>query len=284
MKKKCCNNLGFTLVELIVTMAIMVIVGGAITSFVVTAQRNYNSGSAETDLQYEAQLVVNQLQDLMIDSARGISYSFNGTLADGTTASNANIFADTDSSILGAQVVDTKSLYIYDETEYYALEWNQAQRKVYFSSFESNGTPIEQNQLLAEFVTGFSVDLRDISSNNTVKYILTLEKEGTGKTYTTSHKIKLRNEVLVNAALADIYVPGEGAPVADRILLSTSPIRLWPGESAHVSSSVISDAGGIPSQNVVWKVAGLAESTTYPGGIDMSEMQSTFSTDRKSVV
>ena len=271
LRKWLRDNNGYTLVELIVTIGVMAIVGGAIAAFVVTAQRNYNYGSAETDLQYEAQLVVNQLQDLVMDSI-GLTYSFDGTLADGSAASNSNIFADTDSEILGAQVVDTKSLYVYAKTEYYVLEWNQAEKKIYFSSYDTAGNPIETDQLLAEFVTGFSVDLRDISDNNTVKFTLTLEKEGTERKYTTSHKIKLRNEVLVNKELSDIYSAVENIPIVSRILVNPPYLRLWPGEAANVSASVISSNGGIPSQNVIWKITGLAESVDRPNGKDMSEM------------
>ena len=204
LRKWLRDNNGYTLVELIVTIGVMAIVGGAIAAFVVTAQRNYNYGSAETDLQYEAQLVVNQLQDLVMDSI-GLTYSFDGTLADGSAASNSNIFADTDSEILGAQVVDTKSLYVYAKTEYYVLEWNQAEKKIYFSSYDTAGNPIEVNQLLAEFVTDFSVDLGETAENNTLMFTLNFEKEGAEKAYTTSHKIKLRNEILINASLVEVY-------------------------------------------------------------------------------
>lgn len=267
MRKWLFNNKGFTLVELVVTIAIMTVVGGAITAFIVTSQKNFNSGSAEAELQYEAQLVENQLQDLLIDSARGISYSFNGQLADGSIASNSNIFADTDSDILNAQVVDTKSLYIYNEKEYYVLEWVQAEKKIYFSSYiydpDSDTSTIKDNrQLLAEFVTGFSVDLRDVSKNHTVKYVIHLEKTETGKEYTTSHKIKLRNEVLVNIAPKDIYTPEETPAVAGRIILNPPSFKMWPGESANISASVTSTVagGGIPSQNVIWEITRLEDS------------------------
>lgn len=206
MVKKCLrDNVGYTLVELVATIAVMAIVGGVITAFVVTVQKNYNSGLAEADLQYEAQLVTNQLQDLLMNSTRGISYSYSGTMADGSAISESYILADTDSDIADAEAVESKYLYVYDQTEYYVLEWKRSEKKIYFSSYDTAGNPIEVNQLLAEFVTDFSVDLGETAENNTLMFTLNFEKEGAEKAYTTSHKIKLRNEILINASLVEVY-------------------------------------------------------------------------------
>lgn len=206
MVKKCLrDNVGYTLVELVATIAVMAIVGGVITAFVVTVQKNYNSGLAEADLQYEAQLVTNQLQDLLMNSTRGISYSYSGTMADGSAISESYILADTDSDIADAEAVESKYLYVYDQTEYYVLEWKRSEKKIYFSSYDTAGNSIEVNQLLAEFVTDFSVDLGETAENNTLMFTLNFEKEGAEKAYTTSHKIKLRNEILINASLVEVY-------------------------------------------------------------------------------
>lgn len=253
MKRFRLKNKGITLVELIITVAIMTIVGGAITSFVVVAQKNYNSGSADTDLQYEAQMVVNQLQDLIIDTARGISYQYNDE------AMSKSVYILDESEIPSEAVTETRSLYIYDQDVYYELKWDPDSEEVRFLEYDKDGNLMpgisSGGELLAQFVTAFSVDLRDLAENRTVTYVLTLSKDAVGKTYTTSHKIKLRNEILVNVDRGVIYVPEEEPAVIDSIIVSPSLAYVWPGESVRLSHRVTSSNGVVPSQSVAWEIA-----------------------------
>lgn len=257
------KNKGVTLVELIVTIALMTIVGGAITSFVVVSQRNYNSGSAETDLQYEVQMVSNQLQDLLIDTARGVSYTYNSQLADGSVQ---DLYIKSDDEMNPSNILETKSLFVYEKDCYYELRWDKDKKEIRFFQYATDGTlksTSTEGDLLAQFVSSFSVDLRDVLENRTIKYSILLEKEGTGKEYSTSNKLKLRNEVLVNAALAEIYIPEEVAVIPDKILMSPAVVYAWPesvnaatGNVAYLSSTVTSSTGGVPSQNVIWTING----------------------------
>lgn len=251
------------MVELLVVIAIMAIVGGSITSFVIVSQKNYNSGTAEVDLQYEAQLVANQLQDLLIDTARGISYSYDRKLADGTEEDR--LVAD-DSQIGAEDVVSTKSLYIYNVDKFYRLLWNQEKNEIRFFTYDVSAPDVPEGapegELLAEFVTGFSVDLREVSENRTVKYVISFTKQGSGQTYTTSHKIKLRNEVLVNASMDAIYVPDENEIIPNAILITPSELTLWPGEGAGVYARVTAAGGAVPSQSVIWRIDGARDAST----------------------
>ncbi len=197
------NNKGVSLVELIVTIAIMSIVGGVITAFVVVSQRNYNSGSAETDLQYEAQLVVNQMQDLLMDTSKGVSYSYQ--------SGGSSQYIKDDSEIPSGQAVTGKSLFVYNKDVYYELRWNAATKEIRLLQFDSVGGSFSlsslsaEGDLLGEFISDFQVDLRDTSDNGTVKYVIHMEKSGTNRSYRTAHQIRLRNKVMVNAASAEVY-------------------------------------------------------------------------------
>ena len=69
------KNAGFTLVELIVVMAIMGLVGLAVAGFIGTSANQYKSASKEVDLQYESQIVMNQLGDLVQSATKVTTYN-----------------------------------------------------------------------------------------------------------------------------------------------------------------------------------------------------------------
>ena len=59
---------GYTLVELIISMAILAIVGGAITLLMQSGTRSYSNTKAELDLQMESQKVMEQLSTMIMES------------------------------------------------------------------------------------------------------------------------------------------------------------------------------------------------------------------------
>lgn len=67
------NNKGFTLIELIVALAVMSIVMVEIFTLMSNSSVLYRKGSAEVDLQAEAQQLIQQMEELMIDCNNSIS-------------------------------------------------------------------------------------------------------------------------------------------------------------------------------------------------------------------
>ena len=59
---------GFTLVELIISMAILAIVGGAITLMMQSGSRSYSNTKAELDLQMESQTLMAQMSTMIMES------------------------------------------------------------------------------------------------------------------------------------------------------------------------------------------------------------------------
>ncbi|MEG0805830.1 MAG: type II secretion system protein [Lachnospiraceae bacterium] len=66
------NKEGFTLVEIIAALAILMIVGGSILLFLLNGLKQYQKIQTQTDIQYDAQTTLNQLEDLFIDVNSGI--------------------------------------------------------------------------------------------------------------------------------------------------------------------------------------------------------------------
>ena len=68
------NQKGFSLVELVITMALLAMVSLAVSGFIATGSRTYVNTNREIQVQKEAQLSINQMTDIMIDVEKGVQY------------------------------------------------------------------------------------------------------------------------------------------------------------------------------------------------------------------
>ena len=78
-RMKKLDNRGLSLVELICAMAILSIIGTIVGGILVVSAQSYDTGINEAELQQEAQMVVNQINDLVIDTTATESVTFDGT-------------------------------------------------------------------------------------------------------------------------------------------------------------------------------------------------------------
>ena len=72
MKRIEQDNKGLTLVELLVSMTVLSIVSLAIFSFMVFASKTYNKANGETNLQSEAQMTINRMENLIVSATNGV--------------------------------------------------------------------------------------------------------------------------------------------------------------------------------------------------------------------
>ena len=163
---------GFTLVEIIVSLAIMSIVAGAVGAFVIAGNNSYMRGNKELTLQEEAQLTANQLIDLIIDVERGISFrtttgqavdEAGNPVADNVPVSelllrnNDNVYmVRWQGQTAGAEYASANQLYLYET----------ANTKDVDGKITAWGDPSDPSQatpsLMAEYVTAFNIDLTDL--------------------------------------------------------------------------------------------------------------------------
>ena len=152
------NNRGFTLVELIVSTAILSIVVLAASAFMVAGTRTYSSLSYTVRLQYEAQIAMAQLQEYTVDCTDGIAW-------DGST------------------------LYIVNGTDVHLFAFNSGNQTLSYGKAGKAATlTVPAYNLAAEHITGMDVDLRTEGQVG-----ITLHMQRNTKTYSATQFIALRN-------------------------------------------------------------------------------------------
>lgn len=187
------NNLGFTMVEILIAMAILGVVSLTIYSFMMTGSRFYQRSSADADIQSEAQLVANAISDLIIDCEVNISYD--EQISNSVNGSGGNVYAQ------------GKTLEI-SNTNYQFLIFHDGKRLFYLERRPDPANPsvyeaynIDNAELLAENITAFNVDLSRVSGQGKGKNIVTftMTYESGGRSYSGNYQVNLRNAVTVSA-------------------------------------------------------------------------------------
>ena len=72
------DNRGLTLIELIITVAIIAIFSGVVLTFITTGSNTYRSTSSSAKVQMETQELIDRMEDMIIDTNRSLYYA-NGT-------------------------------------------------------------------------------------------------------------------------------------------------------------------------------------------------------------
>lgn len=262
------NNKGLTLVELVVTLAIVGLVSVSIISFMVTASNQYRSSNSEINLQFESQVVINQIQDLIIDATQGLSYAVSES--GGTEIKTVN---DRNSTVKDLNK-EIKRLYIYNKDSVHIITWKKATSELYYSTATVAVSTVDSTKktiqaeseqvLMAKYVSEFSPDLTRISSKRSLK--IDLKFETGSKKYDTYHNVSLRNDIVVNAeTVDDIYIDEDlSAAVAEKVTVIPGEAAVLAGNTKQFKVKVESTAGDIlPSNNVLWEVIGAASTGTF---------------------
>lgn len=266
------ENKGFSLVELIITISVFAIVGVVLGAFMLSSSRAYSVNANELDIQEEAQLVANQLQEMILDTALGISYTYEATDEDGNRNTTFDIPAD-------AADLDKTHLYIYGESYYYHIYWNVEEQKLYLVEYvyqvaedgsSADFVPNDMTEagvVLGEYISDFEVDLSKAASDRMVSFNILFKKPGSERDYLVAKSVSLRNNILLNYE-GDIYetIGLEIEPKADNLTISPMSVTLWPGESRTYTVTKTCSRGGIPSQAVTWTLSSGEDGKTLSAG------------------
>ncbi len=154
------NNKGSSLVEVLCVVAIMSIVGTSVCGMMVAGGNGYQRGMKEAELQEKSQLVINQINDLLIDSVSNVTFASNELTLTGPT-----------------------------KTYYIKLDGTDLKYSV-----------DSETEILADHVTAFYADTSEFLSNGSVRVSLTLESPDASRTYTASFTITSRNSMISSSS------------------------------------------------------------------------------------
>ncbi|MCR5011409.1 MAG: type II secretion system GspH family protein [Lachnospiraceae bacterium] len=169
------SDKGYTLVELLVAMAILVIMLMEVYAVMTNSSTIYRKGNYEVQLQTEAQQVVQQLEDLMVDCNGSIEYvSANKTL---TISSNV---IDPSTNAATSTICTIK------------YEPANPGYGVYFGTLTYQKTGMPAAIPFADYVEDFDVDMSSYTNDNVTVYIKFKNED---YSYTAAEDIYLRNEI-----------------------------------------------------------------------------------------
>lgn len=271
---KKLNNAGLSLVELLISVAMLAIVSIAIAAFMSTGSVSYAKTSAEVDLQYDAQLAMNQLQDYLIDATEGAEYTVDGA----SITAGSDDFDTGSSKVLTIMTVNKKDATYFndDKTDdkYYAdiITWtgddgSSKANTLYYERRDVTKTPAATPSdyptyslaassmspvLMSEYITGFTVDFSNLEKKDAVSIAVRYKKGS--REYETSHNVAIRNDLA-------LFTPGtvSGGPggpgggltgIVSGITITPSTVVAGLG-STHTFSTLVLGTGAV-SQDVTW--------------------------------
>lgn len=264
---------GFTLVELLIAIAIMSIVIAAVCGFIIVGSRSYASGNSDISVQQEAQLALNQMSDVLIDTTRSVNYAAydeSGTAVLGLK--DAEFAFEPAGKMLyvsnGVKVKVDDTNEVTEESNgnaNYQFYWDKAEETLFFYSTVN---AVDENfcqpgdpgwVVLAENVTEFSIDLTQVEEKRIVQIAMTFVNGN--KEYKTSNNITIRNKVGVN----DAEIPALNRSVELTVTPKEISVILEPGEEYHFSTPKVSGKN-VLDKSVVWSVEGSGSGEPPAGG------------------
>lgn len=169
----CEDNRGVTLMEMVVSVAIIGIFGAVVAGFVTSGANFYRKSADTVQVQSDMQNTMDMVENQIMNASEGIGYTDNGDTRVLTT--NRRTF------------VATGSMTPYTDV----ITWKAAEEKLYYARTSTDSSLSAAESVLAEYVTDFSVDMSQAKSEGVVRFSITINKRG--KEETQACTVTLRN-------------------------------------------------------------------------------------------
>ena len=257
MKRIEQDNKGLTLVELLVSMTVLSVVSLAIFSFMVFASKTYNKANGETNLQSEAQMTINRMENLIVSATNGVGADPTEPVAAAKKLYIYNHAAKEDGT------VEYRIISIYQENNKLMYKYDTYGLDEFGSKVITTGSA---PAVISDYIEDFSVNLTKLLSNQEVT--VNLKMKNGQKTYETSNTFYMRNRIVQKVSSdADDYFKDEAEAdknnnVAD-VTITPESVYMWQGTSATpFSATIVTKDGSSPSGSILWRVSGNSDAST----------------------
>ena len=196
-QEKQQKNGGFTLVEMIVAVAITAVFSAVVLTAVAAGSRLYRSISGSTRVQMDTQELTDSVEKLIVNAGESIYYAYGSGKSPGAPISDdIDGSTDGDRTLLLCSIQKNKGgagIRVVD-----VLDWRESEQKLYYSRQEitAAGTSmLTEPSVYGEGVREFHVDVSRADSDGIIRFQLITEN--LGKKLRMLHTVDLRNPVKI---------------------------------------------------------------------------------------
>ena len=196
-QEKQQKNGGFTLVEMIVAVAITAVFSAVVLTAVAAGSRLYRSISGSTRVQMDTQELTDSVEKLIVNAGESIYYAYGSGKSPGAPISDdIDGSTDGDRTLLLCSIQKNKGgagIRVVD-----VLDWRESEQKLYYSRQEitAAGTSmLTEPSVYGEGVREFHVDVSRADSDGIIRFQLITEN--LGKKLRMLHTVDLRNTVKI---------------------------------------------------------------------------------------
>ena len=191
------KNGGFTLVEMIVAVAITAVFSAVVLTAVAAGSRLYRSISDSTRVQMDTQELTDSVEKLIVNAGESIYYAYGSGKSPGAPISDdIDGSTDGDRTLLLCSIQKNKGgagIRVVD-----VLDWRESEQKLYYSRQEitAAGTSmLTEPSVYGEGIREFHVDVSRADSDGIIRFQLITEN--LGKKLRTLHTVDLRNPIKI---------------------------------------------------------------------------------------
>lgn len=262
------KNKGFSLVEVLIAVAILAIISGSTLLFMRQSSLTYNKTVSDVEVQTEAQLTANAITDRVIDCETQLKFydGHESTTVD-SSGSSVTVF---DSYTVKYKVDGTTytvedhvlQLTNADSATQAVIFWDKDREVIYYNETAWDGsawTSFDENkaELIASGVTLFDVHTEKLEKQKILEF--DVEYSNKGKKYKGSYQVHMRNDVVEGAGATPGGPEGESIskvmvePSTAYIIAKKDQPLMLPG----VFNARVSGRGAL--SKVVWDVTATPE-------------------------
>lgn len=235
------NQRGYSLIEVLIALAIVAVVGTLVSGFLLFGTKSYGKVTDEVGLQEEAQILLTQLNNYLVDADATLRY-FVTTTEEGAAVEHE---VEKDSDAGGEDTIVKRRIEVYKQAEdgtiIEMIQWERDTESLYYERKKRSADPdggeqtLAEKQLLINHIPIFSADMTEVNEKQKVFLRILLNKNE--RQYTAQKTVYLRNKV--STSLNTDWQP---SPVVQPEILGVK--AAFVNASADAAQAFIEPGGG----------------------------------------